>query len=326
MTRRRVVLGGLALGATLALALALVLWLGPRDLAWSARSLAAPADPAASLALVPATLPILVVADPARALASPVALAVRADLDLLAREHGVDLDLVQRHVARTVTGADGHALVATIGTGAMPSPLLLARFDRRWHRATIGDHAAVDDGALVLVPLAPGQVLAVPHSVAAEALALATTPRGIDEGAGSRVGVIDAGDVLAADLRLDPSLRAGIGANFPPEAQAVLADLVRVRFTATPGERLHLVARLEHATEEGARAAQQILYQLDSYARLARRAGALSSLLGDAGAIARDVPDVAVTRDGLTVRLQSDVSPELLRRWIRRGLAQEEAE
>jgi hypothetical protein len=302
-------------------AAAAVLWLGPGALAWSVRGLLAPAEPDAAWQLLPADVPIVVVAEPRRALGSVLARAVEPDLRELASLHGVDLALVRRHVERTLTAADGRDLVYTVGTGAMASPLLLPRFDSRWRRADVAGRPAVADDRVGVAALQPGQVLAAPVASLSGALALALAPRELEDSAVARLSAEEPDAALRADVRLDDALRRSLSSQLPSQAAAVLAALTRIELEAVPAETLRLSVRLEHRSEAEAQATQQLVFQVDALARLARRAGGLASLLGGDAALALDLPDLAVTRDGTTVHVRSDASPDLVRRWIRRAIA-----
>jgi hypothetical protein len=311
--RRRHAIALLAVVAALAL---LAWWLGPRELAWSARAFWRSRHARPAWHHVAPGAPIVLACDVRRFMAAPVIAQVRPRLDLLARTIGLDLGQLVAQVTHVVAVPE-----YVVGTGVTLSPALLPRVNGRWRREAVqvaggASALAVTDGEGVLVPLEPGAVLwrlsaaavTLPAPAPAEtAPALALTPE----------------VPLAGRVTPDDDLRRELLARLPGQGDMVVAEIEAAEIRLRPEDTLGVELAVLLRDEVTAAHLEGLVRQADATARLVRAAGPLAALVGGAqAAMLADVPPLTVVREGLRVVVTGDLDAASLDRWLARAARQ----
>jgi hypothetical protein len=278
---------------------------------WSARAAMRPVSDNLAWQSLPGDMPVFAVLDVPSLMSSPIARSVRPEIDAQARRWGFDLPLAEENAKQLALVSDGRGFATGIATGVKLSPLLLPRFDPRWHRVSLGSRTAITDGSAVIAPLDPGAV-AYSVSEAGQDSSIALTASLTRAGRSPSTPVDLAGASLLIRVRFDDVLKRRIAMSVPRQAAIYVAGIDSLEARATAGQTLDATVRLTMQTEDAAAATTAALSQL--HRLLASGLGAfLAPFMGENAGLVSKIPPFDATRDGKDVVVTTSATAEQLR-------------
>lgn len=280
-------------------------------LRWGAMATLSPSPDDAAWRAVPGGKPIVVAVDVRALLSSPVARALRSELEALARSQGMDLGLAERNARLIVITSDGRGFAHGAAAGPRLSPLMLPRFDPRWKAVEGAGAPAVGDGSAVIRPLDPGIVAFAVSEAGQDSMPALVA--GLQEAATRpQDPLLLDGSALRITVTPDAFLKRRMTASVPRQAAVYAAAIERIDARMKAGDRIDAVVRLTMASDDAAGMASQALQQLSQVLSTGLVAF-LVPFLGEDAAVLGKLPPFEVSRDGTDVVLTVAATPEQLR-------------